>query len=206
MRAKGIASVAARAAAAAVLAAFLLTVAVFAGENSESGLTRAQLAKLHELGFAVVPDPLPPGFRIKDVRVDTEGQKYSIEYVRPRDGATMLFSGSAQAQTAPKKHRGFFAGIGSTFANVTHSASTTSSSLRSTSSEQVTPEQEQELTSVESDSVLTGPIHFANDGGCLKGSADSSKALITNAHFTVQGCSMREPDPLIRAYKSFVRV
>jgi hypothetical protein len=174
-------------------------------EASDNGLSQPQRVKLHQLGFAVVPDPMPAGFRIKDVRVDTSGRTYEIEYVRARDGATMLFSGSSAAPDAPKKH-GFFSGLGSSLAHLGHTASTTSNSMRSTSSEQTTPEQEQELTSVESDSALTGPIHFANDGGCLKGSPDSSKALITNARFTVQACSMRQPDPLIRAYKSVARV
>jgi len=189
----------------AALAVALWSARGLAQEASDTGLSQTERAKLHQLGFAVVPDPVPAGFRIKDVHVDTSGRTYQIEYARARDGATMLFSGSAAAQNPPKK-RGFFSGLGSSLAHLGHTASTTSSSMRSTSSEQTTPEQEQELTSVESDSALTGPIHFTNDHGCLKGSPDSNKALITNAHFTVQACSMRQPDPLIRAYKSVARV
>jgi len=192
-------------AAAAALAVAFWPAYGFAQQGSDSGLSRPVQAKLHQLGFAVVPDPVPAGFRIKNVQVDTSGRTYKIEYVRARDGATMLFSGSAAAADPPKK-RGFFSGLGSSLAHLGHTASTTSSSMRSTSSEQTTPEQEQELTSVESDSALTGPIHFANDHGCLTGSPDSTKALITNAHYTVQACSMRQPDPLIRAYKSVARV
>jgi hypothetical protein len=175
-------------------------------EAGDSGLTAAERRKLHQLGFAVVPAPLPPGFAIKDVHVDMGGKKYRVEYVRRRDGATMSFSGSAQAQSQEKKRRGFFGGIGATIAHLGHSASTTTNTMRSTSSEQTTPEQEQEMTAVESDSALTGPIHFTNARGCLTGSPESSKALITSAHFTVEACSMRQPDPLIRAYKSVVRV
>jgi hypothetical protein len=192
---------------AALLAVFLTGAGPgFGQEASQSGLTAPERAKLHQLGFAVVPDPVPAGFRIRDVHVDTGGRKYRIEYVRSRDGATMLFEGSARPGDAPKAHHGLFSGLGKAIAGIGHTANTTSSSMRSTSSEQVTPEQEQEMTSVESDSALTGPIHFANDHGCLKGTPDSGKALITNAHFTVQACSMRQPDPLIRAYKSVVRV
>ncbi len=192
-------------AAAAVLLAAWSGEACLSQESSSSGLTQAQRTKLHQLGFAVVPNPVPAGFHIKDVRVDTGSRNYSVEYVRSRDNATLLFSGTARAQEPPK-HHSFFGGLGAAIAHIGHGASTTSSSMRSTSSEQVTPEQEQEMTAVESDSALTGPIHFANENGCLKGSPESSKALITNASFTVEGCSLRQPDPLIRAYKSVVRV
>jgi hypothetical protein len=184
---------------------FALSIVTGVCAAAGAGLTSAEREELHELGFAVVPSVIPAGFRIKHVSINREARSYRIEYVRA-GGAVLTFAGQASAPAPPPKKRGFFGSLGKTIANIGHSASTTSDSLRSNSSEHVTPAQEQEMTSVASDSALTGPIHFENADGCLQGSPDSTKALITNAHFTVRGCHLTQPDPLIRAYRSVVRL
>jgi hypothetical protein len=56
------------------------------------------------------------------------------------------------------------------------------------------------------DSRVIGPTHFASDGACLKGVADSSKGVIRNASFTVQACNFQKTDPVVRAYRSVARV
>jgi hypothetical protein len=177
-----------------------------AAQSSATGLSAAQIAQLHQLGFAVAPSPIPPGFHIAEVQVDTAARTYTIVYKRASDGAAMSFAGGpVEAQ----KKKSFLSGVGSVFnsaKNSQNSANTAESSLRSNSNEQVTPEQEQEMTDVTSDSALTGPIHFANNGACLSGSPDASKALITDAHFTVSACNLSRPTPLIRAYKSVVQL
>jgi hypothetical protein len=179
------------------------SVGVYAAAGA--GLTSAEREELHELGFAVVPSVIPAGFHVEHVAIDLKARTYRIEYVRA-GGAMLSFAGSANDPAPPPKKHGFFGGLGKAIASIGHSASTTSDSLRSNSSEHVTPAQEQEMTSVASDSALAGPIHFDNAAGCLEGSPDSTKALISNAHFTVRGCHLKQPDPLIRAYKSVVRL
>jgi hypothetical protein len=176
-----------------------------AAQSSATGLSAAQLQQLHELGFAVAPSPVPPGFHVADVQVDTQAHSYTIVYKRASDGAAMSFAG-AQGQAEQKKKGGFLSQVGSTLSGVKNTQNNAETSLRSNSNEQVTPEQEQELTDVTSDSALTGPIHFANNGACLSGSPDATKALITNAHFTVSACNLTRPTPLIRAYKSVVQL
>lgn len=171
-----------------------------------TGLTAAQARQLHALGFAVAPSPLPPGFHVEKVSVNASARRYTIVYLRG-DGATLTFAGvAAGSDTAPKEKHGFFQGLGKSIGQIGHKESTTSVALRSNSAEQVTPEQEQEMSAVSSDSALAGPIHFAVSGGCLKGNPETSKAVITNAHFTVSACKLRHPDPLIRAYKNLARL
>ncbi len=178
-----------------------------AAQSSPTGLSAAQLEQLHELGFAVAPSPVPPGFRVADVQVDTQARTYTIVYRRASDGAAISFAGGPLENE--KKSHGFLSQVSSVMngaKNSQNSANTATSSLRSNSNEQVTPEQEQELTDVTSDSALTGPIHFAPSGACLSGSPDAGKALITNAHFTVSACNLTRPTALIRAYKSVVQL
>jgi hypothetical protein len=185
--------------------------AVQAAGGSGSGLSAAQRQQLHELGFAVVPSEIP-GFHVNKFAMNRKARSYRIDYVRA-DGALVSFAGSAAGargqQQARPKHRGFFANmsnIGKQIASIGHANAATNESLRSNSSEHVTPAQEQEMTDVTSDSALIGPIHFANADGCLAGTSDSAKALITNARFNVRACHLRRPDALVRAYKSVVRL
>ena len=187
----------------ALAMAFVISSGVCAAAGAV--LTSAEREELHELGFAVVPSVIPAGFHVKHVAINLKARTYQIDYVRA-SGAMLSFAGSATDPAPPPKKHGFFGGLGKAIANIGHSASTTSDSLRSNSSEHVTPAQEQEMTAVASDSALTGPIHFENTGGCLVGNPDSTKALISNAHFTVKGCHLTQPDPLIRAYRSVVRL
>jgi hypothetical protein len=178
-----------------------------ASQPAGSGLTAAQKQQLHALGFAVAPSSLPPGFHVEKVTVNASARRYTIVYLRGSDGATMTFAGvAAGSDAAPKKKHGFFQGLGSSISQIGHKESTTSVALRSDSAEHVTPEQEQEMSAVSSDSALTGPIHFAPSGRCLKGKPESSKALITNAHFAISACKLKYPDPLIRAYKNLTRL
>jgi len=196
--------------AALLVLAFFVAGGNASAEGSQSGLSATQARDLRGLGFAVAPDPLPPGFSVTSVVVDKHTRHYTISYERAKDGATMIFEGVA-AGDAPRK-KSIFDRLGDV---VEHKDPTPVSSAqadvatvqRKPGSEDTTPAIEAaEHNDVVSDSALAGPIHFDNGGACLTGSPDSSKAEITDAHFTVTACNLRYPDALIRAYKSLVRV
>lgn len=176
-----------------------------AADSAGTGLSSSQTAQLHGLGFAVVPEPVPPGFVIASVSVDTKARTYAITYKRAKDGATMTFAGGA-AGTAPKKHRGFFSSIGQTIGNIGKKSSETQEAMSTQNSEATTPVTEAENSAVAADNPLAGPIHFESSKGCISGSPDPKKAVITDAHFTVSACNLKVPDPLIHAYKSLARI
>ena len=86
-----------------------------------TGLSAAQARTLHALGYAVVPNPLPPGFRVASVSTTPDGSSYRVVYVRNSDGATFTIagrrgaaeaaSGVAAASPEPKKRGGFLASV-----------------------------------------------------------------------------------------------
>ena len=172
-----------------------------AAQSSATGLSPAQLQQLHELGFAVAPRPRSTRLS----RCGRAGRHASAQLLdrlqtgeRRRRDQFRRRSGRGRAK---EEGRVPLAGRLDVQRRQEH-AEHAESSLRSNSNEQVTPEQEQEMTDVTSDSALTGPIHFANNGACLSGSPDASKALITNAHYHRFGLQPDAANPLIRAYKS----
>ncbi len=176
-------------------------------EASGNGLSAAQTRDLHELGFAVVPDPLPPGFSISSVTVDKRRHRYTIAYERRKDGALMTFEGEGKG-SGERKRGGFLGTLSDTFDKYgAHKDQAATAQLpRTVGSEDTTPAIEAERTDVVSDSPLVGPIHFTDDGACFSGSPDATKAAITEAHFTVSACNLRAPEPMIRAYKSLVKI
>jgi hypothetical protein len=198
------------------VAAALWLLAFFAGggtapaEVSTSGLSEAQVRDLRDLGFAVAPEPLPPGFSITSVVVDKKARHYTITYERAKDKATLTFEGAA-AGGKPRK-KSIFDRLGDVVEHkdpspVSSAQADVATVQRQPGSEDTTPAIEAaEHSDVVSDSALAGPIHFDNGGTCLTGSPDASKAEITDAHFTVRACNLRYPEALIRAYKSLVRV
>jgi hypothetical protein len=184
----------------------LLTGIALGAQRLPSGLTAAQQADLRKLPFAVVPNPLPAGFHITLVSVDVSAQSYEVDYLRSSDGATMKFQGAAAGSAAaatptPAAKHGFFQQVASNFGKLGN-LSSQSSAQHETSTD---PVAESEKSGVIADSALIGPTHFAAKGQCLQGVADSSKAQIQNATFSVNACNLTDTDPLIRAYKSVAK-
>lgn len=170
-----------------------------------NGLTPAQQAQLRRVAFAVVPNPLPPGFHITRVTTDLATKTYEVDYVRARDGATMRFaggpfSGSATASAGKPRSSGSH-GIAGFIGGVRHLESTPAPGSQTN----MAPEEEEEMADVAADSRLIGPVHFSNQGNCLAGNSDPSLAQIRDARFSVEGCNFHQPDLLIRAYKSVAR-
>lgn len=173
-----------------------------------NGLSPRQLDDLRALGFAVAPDPVPPGFTIQSFHVDTQERTYEIVYHRDKDDASIRLEGAALGAGAPDQPE-ILSQAQQTqtkiqkWLNPFHKTETTTAAApRTVGAEDTTPAIEAEHTDVVSDSPIVGPIHFQNGGACLTGTPDSSQSTITNAHFSVSACNLRYPDPLIRAYKS----
>ncbi len=193
-----------------VLVAFAaMTLPAAGGQTLSNGLTSAQAQRLHRLGYAVVPNPAPRGFHVTTVTTAPDNGSYRVVYVRSNDGASLTIvgrrgagapGGTAASTPAPKK-RGFLANLGSALGGLGKKASGQQSS--GTSSESEEPLRD---TGSIADSRLIGPAHFASDGACLKGVADTSKALIRNASFTVQACNFEKSEPVYSAYRSVSRV
>lgn len=173
-----------------------------------NGLTAQQETQLRHLRFAVVPNPLPHGFRVVRVVANLAAKTYEVDY-RRADGATIAISGSATSalvsaatpkpSSAPAKASGFFSRVKSAFSSFTSSSSSNGADSAH--------EEEAGMTQGEviADSSLIGPIHFAQDGRCLHGESDPSKATIRNARFTVDACNLNPADPLTNAYRTVAR-
>jgi hypothetical protein len=178
------------------IAAFFSAAAAFAVSygpaSASSGLTAAQRSKLARVSIPVVaPQDAPAGFSVRQVYVN--GDSYSIQYVRSRDGATITFHG--QRGKPRRKHRGFFDSVGRMFRG---------GSSDDTASQ---GEQEQRMTGVIVDSDVVGPAELNPDGrGCASGNADTSKGSLRapDFGFSVNVCNLhqRDVDMLTRVYRS----
>lgn len=163
---------------------------------ASTGLSSSQTYELRRYSFAAVLHSLPPGFYVQ--KVSAGSNSYTVYYYRS-GGATIQFSATS-ASTHAAHHgnpSGFMHGVSSFFSGLHHH-------LTSTANPQTANEEEQEMSGITADSQAIGPIHFVNQGGCLIGKADRTKAepRYRNATFTVRACGFRNPDPLIRAYRS----
>jgi hypothetical protein len=174
--------------------------------NAADGLTAGQRSVLHSFGFAVLPDPVPPGYAISSVHIDSRQRSYTVVYTLVGGRTTLKFSGIANGRGGSEPHESFFKRLGRSIGGIGKKSGEVTTALRSSSTENVTPVQEQELSNVSADSTLAGPIHFNLQGKCLTGQPDSGKAIITTARFTIIGCYLKRPDPLIHAYHSVARL
>ena len=190
---------------------FAVAGSIAASAANVGGLSATQMRALRQLDFAVVPDPPPTGFHVASIRTDPVAESYRIVYLRPADEATLTIVGrrrTAAPTPAPHEHHGLFQKLAASLDSLgTKTRAPGNDVADSRSSNANTPqEEEEEMSSVSADSRVIGPMHFTKDHSCLSGNADSSRALIHNADFTVSGCNLGAPDPLIRAYRSLVRV
>jgi hypothetical protein len=188
-------------------------------QAAQGGLTSAQLHELQSLPFAVVPGRIPPGYRVRRVYVDRSSQKYTIEYAGPR-GAQIRISGIAahdkvkEASGPPKKRHGIFQQIGSAINNLAQNtkdinplkSANAKASENANKDSGTSGEEEEEMTSLSADSDLLGPVFFQNKSDCLNGNPDRSRAQIHTAQFTVTGCKLKVPDPLVQFYRGLERV
>jgi hypothetical protein len=187
--------------------------AVTFAQYAPSGLSNADLKKLHLLGVPIVaPVPAPRGFKVIRVDANAYDKAYKIVYGN-KAGATMVFEGdgiySSAAQNgaaateaptaAPKRGllQKIFAGSS---AKATPAA--TSAGISGTSSEL----EGQGKAALVADSQLIGPIRFTPVGTCLQGTADSSKAMLHGLRVIVSACNFSDADALVSAYKSAQRV
>ena len=192
----------------------VLTVAALAAEPQDAvaagagGLSSAQVAKLRRAGIpVVVPARKPSGYHALEPVVGPGS--YRLVYVSGSSRITFDFGGSAARgspgspasapQPAPK--RGFFQRLlhggvkGVTGAQNGDQGSPTKGETEG-----------QGTAAIMADSRLVGPIRLTPSGGCLHGSADSSKGQLRALHVTVSGCNFDDPDVLTAAYKSLKRV
>ncbi len=189
-------------------------------QTSRTGLSAAQLAKLHAINIPiVVPVPPPAGFRVARVTPDAYDKSYKIVY-QNTSGATIVFEGtqlySAPASAAPvagaspvaaiaepKKNNSIFGFLAKSMHPVqpaTPAAGNPNSGLASETEGQAA------MSGIVSDSVLVGPIHFQPAGACLQGKSEVSQAQLRGMRVTVTGCNFDDPDPLVAAYKRLTRV
>src|SRR5579872_939290 len=185
---------------------------------AQGGLKPAQISELRAVPFAVVPNVAPPGFHIKSVKVDSWNHTYTVVYAGP-GGATIRIFGSqrsagsagAHAAGAPQKPHGFFQKLAGAFSHIgnasnsLHGADSQANANANTHSGKA-GEEEEEMSSLSADNDELGPVNFASASRCVKGTNDPGKAKIKSATFEVDGCNMREPDALVRAYRSLERV
>jgi hypothetical protein len=170
---------------------------------AEGGLSPSQVRQLESVGFAVVPQAPPSGFHARSVSVDPSRRTYTVVYAGP-DGQTITISGSAlHGKAAPAsapaaQPHGFFQKLFGGMKSM-HVADPNATS-------NTAGEENEEMTAVSADSPLLGPVNFQKGNQCLNATNDPAKAQIRNAQFHVYGCNMREPDALIRAYRSLERV
>jgi|GEM_PF-3164966 len=186
---------------------------------AQGGLKPAQLRELRRVPFAVIPAAPPAGFHVKSVSVDAWNHTYTVIYAGP-GGATIRIFGSPSARPSsraaapaaqPQQPRGFFQRLSSAFGrigrttNQVHSANAQASANANGNSGKA-GEEEEEMSALSADNEELGPVNFQSASGCVKGTNDPGKARIKTATFEVDGCNMRAPDALVRAYRSLERI
>jgi len=183
---------------------------------SGTGLKPADARHLHALGYAVVPNPIPAGFRVAKVWYDPGSSGYHVRYVRTSDGATFTISGTrggggtgagrggadAAATPAPVKH-GLFAGLASVFKR-REGGTAVASTTTGTAGEA----EENGQKGIVMDSRVVGTMALLQQpgGSCYAGRSDTAKGMIHNASFSVQACNLDRPDAVVRAYRSLQRL
>lgn len=185
---------------------------------AQGGLSAAQLRELRVVPFAVVPAQAPAGFRVAGVHVDTWNHTYTVVY-KGSGGATIRIFGSQGgirgtgqgASAGTSQPRGLFQKIAGAFSHIGRTSNAFhGANAQANASANANPgkahEAEEEMSSLSADSPLLGPVDFANRRNCLEGRNDRSKAAIKSASFEVDGCNMRTPDALVRAYRNMERV
>jgi hypothetical protein len=193
----------------AVLLAF--TVAAPA-DAAVGGIPADKLAQLRQLGFAVVPEQPPSGFRYKTASVDPIAESYKVIYVRSGDGATITFTGrkvTSPPTEAPHKRHGLFNQISDAVDRLGGTRPTSApNNVGKTNSghDNTAGEAEAEMSGVTAYSPVLGPGRFAQEHGCLTGTPDPAQAPIKTAEYHMTGCNLARPDALTRAYRSLVRV
>jgi len=186
-----------------------------AAQYAPSGLSGAQLKKLHTAGVPVVaPVPAPRGFKVVGVAASAYDKTYKIVY-QNKAGAvitfegTQLYSSAAQAgaaataapTTAPK--RGIFQKI---FAGAAAASKPTPAVANANRSGTSSETEGQGAAALMADSPLIGPIRFTPVGPCLQGTSDPAKASVPGLRVSVSACNAENPESLISAYKSVQRV
>jgi hypothetical protein len=201
-----------------LVVAQVLSLTALCASASQGGLKPAQLRQLRSVPFAVVPAAAPPGFHVRSVSVDSWNHTYTIVYGGPQ-GATIRIFGSERAPGVPVAHQGgappqphgLFQKLAGAFSHITH----TSNALHSANAQAgsnanshsgTAGEEEEEMSALSADNEELGPVNFATSNRCVKGTNDPAKAKIKSATFEVDGCNMRVPDALVRAYRSLERV
>jgi hypothetical protein len=184
-------------------------------QYAPSGLSGAQLKKLHTAGVPIIaPVPAPRGFKVVSVSASAYDKTYKIVYqnklgaVITFEGA-QLYSSAAQAgatataapTTAPK--RGIFQRIFAGAAAVSQSTPAAANANRSGTSSEA---EGQAAAAIMADSPLIGPIRFTPVGPCLQGTSDPTKASMPGLRVSVSACNAENPESLISAYKSVKRV
>ena len=195
------------AAAACALAVSVGTGATPTPKPGPGGLTAAQRDALSKLAItAVVPDPVPAGFKVSRVVADaaSDPNYYKIVYAGP-SGSTMTFEGRKFTATpSPKPKSGGGGGFNpfKGLSGLMHpSPSATSES--NTGHEQ----EEHEGEALMADSSLIGPASFNSTASdCLAGNSDQTKSKLPATQFTVSACHLAHVETLISAYRSVTSI
>ncbi|HEY9179569.1 MAG TPA: hypothetical protein VIO32_02555 [Candidatus Baltobacteraceae bacterium] len=207
----------------ALIAIASVIATLHAADAAQGGLNHRQLQQLRAIPFAVVPDKLPPGFRVDQKRshIEPAQRTYTIVYTGP-GGATIIVkaapsgSNASASQSATPSPRGLFQKIGRLFRGASQRTASASNSLRTSgesanknaNSNKGPGETEEEMNFVSADSPFIGPTTFRRTGKCDQGWNDATKASgkFRSGSFEVDGCNMRTPDALVGAYRALAPI
>ncbi len=178
------------------------------GPRGAFGLTSCERAQLAKLPYAVLPNPVPTGFRVVPNRFHVDAHSYRVVYRRPSDEASIIYEGSdavvaaapqptRQAEAPAARPRGFFQRL----VGMRPKETDVNATAGSGSGEQ---ERSPNLNGPSANGPVVGTVHFkTNDAGCLEGKSDGQ--VMRSGQVTVRGCNL-ESDFVLKTVRTTARV